>query len=60
MKKNTTDFQITEKDIEATMHYLKVVNNTDATREDAIEFLEQHKSMAHIVAHKIVEQEKEQ
>lgn len=58
MKKKTTDFQITEKDIEATIHYLKVVNNVEATREDAIEFLEQHKSMAHIAAHKIVEQEK--
>ena len=58
MKKNTTDFQITEKDIEATIHYLKVVNNVEATREDAIEFLEQHKSMAYIAAHKIVEQQK--
>lgn len=57
MKKNTADFKITEKDIEATINYLKVIRNIDATREDAIDFLEQHKPMAHMVAHKIVEYE---
>jgi len=58
MKKNTTDFQITDKDIETTITYLRVVEKKDATREEAIEFLEQHKPMAHMVAHKIVEYEK--
>lgn len=57
MKKNTTNFQITDKDIDATINYLKVIENIDVTREEAIEYLERHKPMAHVVAHKIVEQE---
>lgn len=48
---------MSEQDIQATIKYLQATENKDANREDAIEFLEQHKSMAHIAAHKIVEQE---
>ena len=58
MKKNTTGYKMSEQDIVATTKYLRATENKDASREDAIEFLEQHKSMAHIAAHKIVEQEK--
>ncbi len=58
MKKNTTGYKMSEQDILATIKYLQATEDKDATREDAIEFLEQHKSMAHIVAHKIVDQEK--
>ena len=58
MKKNKTGYQMSEQDIVATIKYLQATEDKDATREDAIEFLEQHKSMAHIAAHKIVEQEK--
>ena len=58
MKKNTTGYKMSEQDIVATIKYLQATEDKDATREDAIEFLEQHKSMAHIAAHKIVEQEK--
>jgi len=58
MKKNSTGYQMSEQDIQATIKYLQATEDKDATREDAIEFLEQHKSMAHIAAHKIVENEK--
>ncbi len=58
MKKNTIGYQMSEQDVVATIKYLQATEDKDATREDAIEFLDQHKSMAHIAAHKIVEQEK--
>jgi hypothetical protein len=58
MKKKTTGYQMTEEDILATINYLRLTKNPDATREDAIEFLEYHQSLAHLGAHKIVEDEK--
>jgi hypothetical protein len=55
--KNNSGFQITEKDIEATLRYLKMNESEEVTREDAIEYLEEHKSLAHLAAHKLVELE---
>jgi hypothetical protein len=56
--KKTIGYEITEPDIEKTLNYLKTTIDKKATREDAIEYLREHQSMAHVVAHKIVEDEK--
>jgi hypothetical protein len=56
--KNKSGYQITEKDIESTLKYLRLNEDENATREDAIQYLEEHKSLAHLAAHKIVEDEK--
>lgn len=55
---NNKGYEITEKDIEATLRYLKTNVDENATREDAVQYLEEHKSLAHLAAHKIVEDEK--
>lgn len=57
MTKKNTGYQINEKDIEATLKYLKLNGEPEATREDAIQYLEEHQVMAHVAAHKIVEDE---
>jgi len=57
MKKNA-GYKITEKDIEATLKHLRLNEDENATRGDAIQYLEEHKSFAHLAAHKIVEDEK--
>jgi hypothetical protein len=51
-----TGYQITEKDIETTIHYLKT-QNKPCTREDAVTYLEQKQDVAHMAAHKIVDDE---
>jgi hypothetical protein len=56
--KNKSGYQITEKDIETALKYLRLNEDENATREDAIQYLEEHKSLAHLAAHKIVEDEK--
>ena len=56
MTKNT-GYQITEKDIETTMNFLKS-QGKPATREDAIKHLEEKAATAHLIAHKLVEDEK--
>jgi len=58
--KTDKGYKITEKDIEATIQYLKVNGQPDATRDDAVAFLEEHKSLAHLTAHEIVEAEKKE
>lgn len=59
MTKKFTGYEINEKDIEATLRYLITEKGMkNATREDAISFLEEHQDLAHLMAHKIVEDEK--
>lgn len=53
--KNKSGYQLTEKDIETTLKHLRLNEDENATREDAIQYLEEHKSLAHLAAHKIVE-----
>ena len=55
MSKNT-GYQINQKDIETTIKYLKT-RNLSHTTKDAIKFLEEKATLAHIAAHKIVEDE---
>lgn len=50
-------YEISEEDIAKTLNYLRTNENKDATREDAIKFLEEQHAKAHIAAHKIVEDE---
>ncbi|MCA9372700.1 hypothetical protein KC921_01210 [Candidatus Woesebacteria bacterium] len=54
---NSTGYTISEQDIATTLQYLKETTNPEATREDAIVYLEEHKSLAHRLAHEIVEVE---
>ena len=55
MSKNT-GYQLNQKDIETTINYLKT-KNLPHTAKDAIKFLEERNTLAHIAAHKIVEDE---
>lgn len=50
-------YQITEKDIDGILGYLRTNKDKNATREDAIKFLEENADMAHELAHKLVEDE---
>ena len=49
-------YQITEQDIETTIRFLKA-ENKPCTREDAIKHLEEKAALAHMAAHRIVEDE---
>jgi hypothetical protein len=49
-------YQITEEDIEATIRFLKT-QGKPCSREDAINHLEEKAALAHMAAHKIVEDE---
>lgn len=49
-------YQISEADIETTIRFLKT-QNLPCTREDAIKHLEEKAALAHMAAHKIVEDE---
>ena len=53
---NQVGYQMTEKDIETAMSYL-LLNNLPSSREDAIKYLEEKAAVAHMAAHKIVEDE---
>jgi hypothetical protein len=46
-----------EKDIESVIRFLKQTDPTNATREHAIEMLGNMQSLAHLIAHKVVEDE---
>lgn len=48
-------YEKTEDDIMATIRYLRTNGEPNATREEAIEFLEGMQATAHLAAHKIVE-----
>lgn len=56
--KNNSGYQLNKKDIEITLKYLRLHEDKNATREDAVKYLEEHQSLAHLAAHKIVEDEK--
>ena len=51
-----TGYQITEEDIETAIRFLKA-ENKPCTRADAIKHLEEKAALAHMAAHKIVEDE---
>ena len=57
MTTNTTGYTMTEADIEVTLAHLRQTQNPDVTREEAIAYLEEHKALAHLLAHKIVKLE---
>lgn len=46
-----------EKDIEAVIRFLMITDPDSATREHAIEMLGDMESLAHLVAHKVVDEE---
>ena len=50
MNKKFQGYEITEEDIEATLRYLQANENKDATREDAIKYLEDKHAVAHLAA----------
>ena len=58
MGKQFQGYEVSEEDIETTLSYLKTTGKADATREDAIKYLEEKQALAHMAAHKIVEDEK--
>ena len=49
-------YEITEQDINSTIIYLKT-QNKPSSKEDAIKYLEEKSAVAHMAAHKIVEDE---
>ena len=49
-------YEITEEDINSTIIYLKT-QNKPSSKEDAIKYLEEKAAVAHMAAHKIVEDE---
>ena len=51
-----TGYQITERDIETAMRFLKTQGKPNS-KEDAIKYLEEKEAVAHMAAHKIVEDE---
>ena len=54
MSKNKEQY---EKDIESVIRFLKTTDPENATRERAIEMLGNMESLAHLIAHKVVEDE---
>ncbi len=59
MTKKFAGYEITNKDIETTLKYLQTHGQPNATKEDAIIYLEEKQATAHVVAHKLVEDEKD-
>lgn len=57
MTKKNQGYQITEQDIETATRFLKS-EGKDHSREAAIQYLEEKAALAHMAAHKIVEDEK--
>ena len=59
MTKKYIGFEITEKEIDSALRYLIYKKGQkDATREDAIDLLEDFNALAHIIAHKVVDDER--
>lgn len=48
-----------EKDIKKVINFLKKTDPTKATRKHALEMLGNMQSLAHLIAHKVVNDEKE-
>lgn len=58
MTKKFQGYEITEEDITSALRYLIYEKEQkNATREDAIKYLEDKHAEAHIMAHKVVEDE---
>lgn len=52
-------FKITEKEIDSALRYLKYKKGEkNATKDDAIALLEDFNALAHMMAHKVVKDEK--
>ena len=47
-----------EKDIQRVINFLKQTDPDNATREHAIEMLGNMQSLAHLIAHKVVEEDR--
>lgn len=58
MTKKFQGYEITEKDIAGTLKYLQTHGRPNVTREEAIIYLEEKHTTAHVVAHKLVADEK--
>jgi hypothetical protein len=59
MTKQYPKFKITEQEIDSALRYLRFEKGEkDATKEDAIALLEDFNALAHMMAHKLVEDEK--
>lgn len=46
-----------EKDIESVIRFLKITDPDNATREKAVEMLGNMQTLAHLIAHKVIEGE---
>ena len=57
---NKKDQEQFEKDIESVIKFLKLTDPENATREHAIDMLGNMQSLAHLIAHKVVEEENKQ
>ena len=58
MTKKFQGYELTEKDIAGTLKYLQTHGRPNASKEDAIIYLEEKQTTAHVVAHKLVKDEK--
>lgn len=54
---HNTDQNQREQDIESVIRFLNTSDPENATREHAIEMLENMEDLAHLIAHKVVEDE---
>lgn len=58
MNQKSQGYEMTEEDINSALRYLIYEKkHKDATREDAIKYLEEKHALAHMAAHKLVEDE---
>lgn len=55
MTKNFMGYEITEQNVESALRYLKTHGKENATRDEALSFLEDTLTVSHLSAHKIVE-----
>ena len=58
MTKKFQGYEMIEKDIAGTLKYLQTHGRPNATKEDAVIYLEEKQTTAHVVAHKLVADEK--
>lgn len=59
MTKKYIGFEITKKEIDSALRYLKYEKGEkNATKDDAVALLEDFNALAHMMAHKVVEDEK--
>lgn len=58
MTKKFQGYEITKQDIATTIKFLRTNGKPNANREDAILYLEEKQTTAHVLAHKLVADEK--